>query len=486
MLAAVPHAWWMVSTALVLFTRDLRVHDNPVLAAAAGSAEYVLPLFVHDTSLRATGFSCPARETFLAAALADLDSALRAVGAALTVARGDLVAEVCRLASQTNADQVHLAADASGFAARRQRRLTDAMAAQRRRVRVHDEVHTVVGPGRVTPSGTGADHFAVFGAYFRNWQRAIHRPLAPAPGHLRLPPGVDPGPAVAVRPPAPGAWLGGEREGRRRASRWLAEGMARYDASRDDLAADATSGLSPYLHLGCLSARELAERAGRRPGAEAFVRQLAWRDFHQQVLAARPDAAHADYRTRHDVWRTDPRALRSWQEGRTGIPIVDAGMRQLRAQHWMPNRARLIVASFLTKTLYLDWRDGAAHFLAHLVDGDLASNNLNWQWVAGTGTDTRPNRVLNPVRQAHRHDPTSRYARRWVDELAGLDDPKDVHQPWRLGDATLRALGYPPPIVDLDQARDRFHRARRPSWPRSVKNATRSSASSRGSSAGAK
>ncbi len=187
---------------------------------------------------------------------------------------------------------------------------------------------------------------------------------------------------------------------------------------------------------------------------------MAWRDFHHQVLAARPDAARADYRPRGDAWREDPEALQAWREGRTGYPIVDAGMRQLRTEGWMHNRARLIVASFLTKTLYLDWRAGARHFLDHLADGDIANNQLNWQWVAGTGTDTRPNRVLNPLRQAERYDPTGRYVRRWVPELAGLENPREAHQPWRLGTSTLRRLGYPSPIVDLDTARNRFRAAR--------------------------
>lgn len=158
-------------------------------------------------------------------------------------------------------------------------------------------------------------------------------------------------------------------------------------------------------------------------GAEAFVRQLAWRDFHHQVLAARPGAARADYRTKGDRWRYDGAEVTAWKEGRTGYPVVDAGMRQLLHEGWLHNRARMLVASFLTKTLYVDWRVGARHFLDLLVDGDVANNQLNWQWVAGTGTDTRPNRVLNPLVQARRFDPEGAYVRRWVPELAGLAGP---------------------------------------------------------------
>jgi deoxyribodipyrimidine photo-lyase len=203
-----------------------------------------------------------------------------------------------------------------------------------------------------------------------------------------------------------------------------------------------------------VSALEVARRGERSP---EFVRQLAWRDFHHQVLAARPRAAHDDYRPRGDRWRDDEHALAAWQAGETGIPIVDAGMRQLLAEGWMHNRARLIVGSFLTKTLYVDWRAGAAHFFRHLLDGDVANNCMNWQWVAGTGTDTRPNRVLNPLRQAERFDPDGEYVRRYVPELSDVD-VRYVHRPWELPDKEHK--GYPPPIVDLAEGRARFLAAR--------------------------
>lgn len=442
----------MARTAIALFTRDLRLHDNPVLCAAA-TAQFVVPLFVRDRAITSTGFTGAPRQRFLAACLSDLDHRLRAAGAALVLREGDLTIEVCRLAEQVDAHEVHIATDVSAFATRRTRRLADALAGQRRTLVRHDDVHTVVPPGALTPQGS--DHFAVFTPYHRRWTSVIRRGVLPPPRHLRLPPELS-----ADEPDEAGR--AGETEGRRLARRWLTNGIDQYHLRHDDLAGDATSRLSPYLHLGCVSAVELATEADlrRTEGADAYVRQLAWRDFHHQVLAARPDAAHQDYRPRGDAWRDDPDALAAWQEGATGIPLVDAGMRQLLAEGWMHNRARMITGSFLTKTLYLDWRAGAAHFLRHLIDGDLANNNLNWQWVAGTGTDTRPNRVLNPLRQAERFDPAGDYVRRWVPELAGVTDPKAVHQPWRLGQPALRRLGYPPPIVDLDAARDRFQHAR--------------------------
>ena len=235
--------------------------------------------------------------------------------------------------------------------------------------------------------------------------------------------------------------------GRERLTRFVARHLEGYDERHDDLAGDATSRLSPYLHFGCLSAGTVLARAEGRRGAEEFARQLCWRDFHRQVLADRPDLAHADYRPRPGAWRRDPEALAAWREARTGYPIVDAGMRQLARDGWMHNRARLIVASLLTKTLRIDWRSGAAHFAGLLCDADVADNAGNWQWVAGTGNDTRPNRVLNPLRQARRFDPDGAYVRRHVPELAGLAGP-GVHEPWRLTAARRTRLRYPHPIVD--------------------------------------
>ncbi|MGY2061316.1 FAD-binding domain-containing protein, partial [Nocardia gipuzkoensis] len=220
-----------------------------------------------------------------------------------------------------------------------------------------------------------------------------------------------------------------------------------YATASDDLAADVTSRLSPYLHFGCLSPIEILHHIDMdSPSGEAFARQLAWRDFHHQVLAARPDAGWKDYRPRPIRWRDDPHAVRAWQDGRTGFPIVDAGMRQLREEGWMPGRARLITASFLTKSLRVDWRIGAEHFRYWLVDADVANNQLNWQWTAGTGTDTRPNRVLNPLRQADRFDPDGEYVRRWIPELRHLDGAS-VHRPWRAG---ILAADYPAPILECN------------------------------------
>ncbi|MEU9328138.1 deoxyribodipyrimidine photo-lyase [Streptomyces canus] len=454
-----------MSISVVLFTCDLRLHDHPPLRAALDGTEQVVPLFVRDRAVDAAGFAAPNRLAFLADCLRDLDAGLRERGGRLVVRHGSLVDEVCKVVAEADADEVHMGSDVSAHAHRREERLRRALEAEGVRLHVHDTVTTAVAPGAVVPAGS--DHFAVFTPYFRRWsQERVRDPLA-APRTVRVPSGVGSG-LLPSRDDLPGLSeglaAGGETEGRERLTNWLRAGVTAYEDRHDDLAGDATSRLSPHLHFGTLSPVELVHRARRTggPGAEAFVRQLAWRDFNRQVLSARPAAAAADYRTRHDRWRSERAAaedIEAWKQGRTGYPIVDAAMRQLRHEGWMHNRGRLLTGSFLTKTLYVDWRIGARHFLDLLVDGDLANNQLNWQWMAGTGTDTRPNRVLNPVTQAKRYDPDGTYVRRWVPELAALRGP-EVHEPWKLRALDRAALDYPDPIVELPEGLARFKRAR--------------------------
>jgi len=454
-----------MTTAIVLFTSDLRLHDHPALCAAA-EAEYVVPLFVRDTGVDATGFAAPNRLAFLADCLHDLDAGLRRRGGRLVLRSGEVVDQVCKVAAETDADEVHLAADVSAYAHLRERRLRRALESEGRRLHVHDTVTTAVAPGAVTPASS--DHFAVFTPYFRQWSGQGLRDGLGAPHAVRVPDGVgseEPPSRGALTGLSPALATGGETEGRRRLAAWLRSGIASYEDRHDDLPGDATSRLSPHLHFGTLSPVELVHRARAvgGPGAEAFVRQLAWRDFHRQVLAARQHAATADYRTKRDRWRSERSArqdIEAWKEGRTGYPVVDAAMRQLRHEGWMHNRGRLLVASFLTKTLYVDWRVGARHFLELLVDGDVANNQLNWQWMAGTGTDSRPNRVLNPVIQAKRYDPDGVYVRRWVPELAALGGPA-VYEPWKPRGLDRATIGdYPDPIVDLSDGLARFKQAR--------------------------
>jgi deoxyribodipyrimidine photo-lyase len=432
----------MVDVAIVLFTRDLRVHDNPVLSLACARARQVVPLFVVDPALTIP----PNRGRFLAQSLAGLRSELRERGGDLLIRRGDPVATVMTLAGDTGALGVFVADDVTRYAALRRRRLTDECARHRLELTVTPQ-HAVVSAGQVKPAGGG--HYQVFTPYWRAWLSADWRQVYPAPEVIALPAAGEPGDIPRVLSGySPGLAPGGERAARDRARRWTSNRLTGYASSRDDLAADATARLSAYLRFGCLSAVELARAARAVPEGEEFCRQLAWRDFFHQVTASFDRMAEADYRPARQPWREDPVALRAWQDGLTGIPIVDAGMRQLLAEGFMHNRARMITASFLTRTLGIDWRHGYRHFGALLADGDVACNAGNWQWVAGTGNSTRPGRVLNPLRQARRFDPEGDYVRRYVPELTGLDG-RHIHAPWRLEARQRGRLGYPRPLAEL-------------------------------------
>ncbi|MEV4397369.1 deoxyribodipyrimidine photo-lyase [Nonomuraea sp. NPDC049607] len=416
-----------MDTVIVLFNRDLRVHDHPALTAACEGARAVLPLFVLDDAVPAGR-----RRGFLLECLADLRASLRARGGDLIVRHGDVVTETMKFVQETGAEAVFASADVSLLAGRRQ----DRLARERISYQLFPGV-TVVPPGALTPSG-GGDHYRVFTPYWRAWSRHRNRPLLAAPRQVPTPHDLGAGrlPVQARPEPVPG----GESAARDRARRWIRRDLGGYADGHDDLAGDRTSRLSPYLRFGCLSPLELAHLAA---GGEAFLRQLCWRDFYHQVTYAFPRINRDDYRPRGHRWRDDEDALQSWREGMTGLPIVDAGMRQLLAEGWMHNRARLIVASYLVKILGIDWRAGARHFFELLLDGDVANNSGNWQWIAGTGNDTRPNRGFNPLRQAQRFDPAGDYVRRYVPELAGVP-AAHVHQPWRL-DAP--PSGYPRPML---------------------------------------
>ncbi len=450
-----------MSTAVVLFNRDLRVRDHPALGGAVAASELVVPLFVLDQAILQSDYARPNRLAFLLACLGDLRSALRNRGGDLFVRSGDVVAETMAVVHATGAQAVWVTEDYSSYARLRQRRLEDACVVHGIDLAMRPGA-TVIEPGAVLP--TSGDHFKVFTPYFRKWSAQPPRTPLRAPRRMAVPSGIRKGRLPALSSllrgtVSPELAVGGESEARKRLDRWLISSLEGYGDHHDDLAGDKTSHLSPYLHFGCISPVEAVARAAGNPGAEPFIRQLCWRDFHHQVLAAAPTLPRADYRPRSHRWRGDPEGLQAWKEGRTGVPIVDAGMRQLAREGFMHNRARLITASFLTKDLYIDWRLGAAHFWDLLADGDIANNAGNWQWVAGTGNDTRPNRMFSPIRQAHRFDPAGDYVRRYVAELSGIKGAA-VHEPWKLPEDRRALLDYPAPIVDHDEAAVRFRAIR--------------------------
>lgn len=424
------------------FRRDLRLGDNPALLDAVADGP-VLPLFVLDPAL--WGPSGPARRAHLGASLRALDGSLRQHGTSLSVVRGDPVRRVVLAAREVGASRVHVAADFGPYGHRRDRAVEEALAEHGIEL-VRTGSPYAVAPGRVT-NGSG-EPYKVYTPFSRAWaEHGWRGPVDPPSGGSWLTLTKDttdiPDPAVPAGMTLP---VAGEAAALRQWADFL-ERVADYDDDRDRPDRDTTSRMSPHLRWGEIHPRTmLADLARLRSGGAATYRkELAWREFFADVLFARPETAREYLRPEYARMRYDDpdERLEAWQHGHTGFPVVDAGMRQLRAQGWMHNRVRMIVASFLVKDLHLEWQHGARHFMHWLVDGDLASNQQNWQWAAGSGVDAAPYfRVFNPTTQGRKFDPDGRYVRRWVPELAGVADP---HEP---SAEDRDAAGYPAPIVD--------------------------------------
>jgi len=435
--------------AVVWFRRDLRLSDNPAWNAATAEHDEVLAVFVLDPQLIDT--SGRYRRAQLLANLHALDEGLRGHGGSLRVRTGDPVEIVPEEA--WGADAVYWNDDCTPHATRR-----DAAV----RARVGCEVKTFWG-SLVHPPGAavtrGARVHRVFTPFYRAWSAAPWDSW-PAPGDAKI--ADDPAeqvPPSAVEPPLPPGEAGADR----RLTAFL-QRVDRYSGQRDLPAVDGTSLLSADLKFGTISPREVVQVVGdATDGRRAFVRQLAWRDWYAHLLLELPELPIRSLRAEYDgiAWRNDAAEIAAWKEGRTGYPIVDAAMRQLNQTGWMHNRLRMIVGSFLVKDLLVDWRVGEHYFRHLLIDGDVAQNVGNWQWVAGTGPDAAPYfRVFNPITQSRRFDPGGEFVRRWLPELADLD-PRLVHAPWEAGPLELAAAGvrlgpdYPEPIVDHAAARDR-------------------------------
>jgi deoxyribodipyrimidine photo-lyase len=442
----------MSDASVVWFRRDLRVRDQPTFLAAADAAPRALALFVLDDALlRPSGAP---RRTFLFRALRSLDACL---GGRLLVVRGDPAEVVPRVAAAVDAATVHVAADFGPYGSRRDAAVADALAGDGREL-VRTGSPYAVAPGRVRKAD--GEPFRVFTPFRRAWaQHGWRRPAETDASTLRWidPAEMDAGPRAVpvpdddpVEAPLPPA---DEESALAQWREFLDGAVGSYGETRNRPDKPGTSRMSVHLKYGLVHPRTmLADLAQRRSeSAEVYTTELAWRDFYADVLHQRPDSARKNYDRAFDALPVASGAraradFDRWREGRTGFPIVDAGMRQLQEQAWMHNRVRMIVASFLVKDLHLPWWWGARHFMQLLVDGDLASNQHGWQWTAGSGTDASPYfRVFNPVTQGEKFDPEGDYVRQFVPELRGIPG-KAVHQPWTLP-AGLPD-GYPEPMVD--------------------------------------
>jgi deoxyribodipyrimidine photo-lyase len=437
-------------TSVMWFRRDLRLGDNPALLEAVADGP-VLPLFVLDPAL--WGPAGPTRRAYLGASLRALDGQLRQRHSQLSVVRGDPVRRVVLAAKEVGAERVHVAADFGPYGHQRDRDVEEALATAGIEL-VRTGSPYAVAPGRVT-SGAG-EPYKVYTPFSKAWfDHGWRGPVDAPSGASWLTLDADttdvPDPDLPAGLELPEA---GEAAARRRWEDFL-DRVDAYDDDRDKPGVNGTSHMSVHLKWGEIHPRTMlaALSAKRSAGAATYRKELAWREFYADVLFARPGTARDYLREEYAAMAYDrPGAqLEAWQEGRTGFPVVDAGMRQLRATGWMHNRVRMIVASFLVKDLHLEWQHGARHFMHWLVDGDLASNQHGWQWTAGSGTDAAPYfRVFNPTSQGRKFDPDGRYVRQWVAELRDSDQVPDPHEP----DPDTRDLvGYPAPIVDHKQER---------------------------------
>jgi len=460
--------------------RDLRIGDNTALTAAANvSGGAVIPVFIFDDAILRGRWASPARTAFLLDGLRALDADLRARGARLVVRYGEPLAELLAVAREAGAGAVYWNRDYTAYAVRRDSAAKVALREAGLEARSFKDGVIFETDEVMTQDGRP---YTVYSPYARRWcellaQRGCHVLPEPKLAPVEHWPVSRPLPALEelgmrldqALPPA------GEVAGLVRLREFSdlrrSPGLATYAESREFPAVPGTSRLSPYLRLGmvgvrsclraALDAQEAAGPRGTGASIDRWVGELAWHDFYVQVMYHFPHVLRGAFRREFDglAWENDEGLFAAWREGRTGYPIVDAAMRQLRREGWMHNRGRMIVASFLTKDLLIDWRWGERHFMHLLVDGDPAANNGGWQWAAGTGTDAQPFfRIFNPVSQGRKFDPEGAYVRRYVPELANVPN-KFIHEPHLMGPADqLRAdiqvgRDYPLPVVDHRERR---------------------------------
>jgi deoxyribodipyrimidine photo-lyase len=416
-------------TTVMWFRRDLRIGDNPALLEAvdeAGPQGSVVPLFVFDQRL--WGPSGATRRAYLLASL----EALRERIGALVVRRGDPVDVLSTVVRQSGASSVHIAEDFGPYGRQRDSDVEEALGEVDVPL-VRTGSPYAVSPGRVRNKSD--EGYAVFTPFSKAWLEHGWREPPRAPGRVRWDTSLRSDAMMKASAPK-GLTLpnAGEDAARRHWKAYVDQRLAEYADHRDRPDLDVTSHMSVHLKWGEIHPRTMLadlKEAGSSKAVTTYRTELAWREFYADVLARRPETAREYYRPEYAAMAYDEpgEALQAWKDGRTGYPIVDAGMRQLMAEGWMHNRVRMIVASFLVKDLHIEWQHGARHFMQWLVDGDLASNNHGWQWTAGCGTDAAPYfRVFNPVLQGKKFDPDGDYIRRYVPELADVPAP-EIHEP---------------------------------------------------------
>ena len=399
--------------------------------------------------------------------LAELRASLESLGSTLVIRHGPPETEIPRLAEEAGADAIYFSRDLTPYARNRGELVRERLESGGVESVACEGVDTVDVRPIATKTGKP---YTVFTPFFRNWDQIPRRAVLPAPKSLpKLPgklakgrvPSLD---SLGLEQTLTDPPTGGEKEAERLFGTFLSGPVSRYTEIHDALGRDETSRLSPHLHFGTISPRQIEDRLKSGEGPGGFRRQLCWRDFYSHVIYHFPANRTTEFQERYRKgfpWSRDKKAFSAWAEGRTGYPLVDAGMRQLLAEGWMHNRARLVVGSFLTKDLGVDWRMGEEHFMRYLVDGDESNNNGNWQWIASVGTDPQPafKRIFNPSLHQERYDPDGTYVRRYVPELSKVPD-KHLGEPWKMSAEEQQECGcvigrdYPGPVVDHKLARE--------------------------------
>jgi deoxyribodipyrimidine photo-lyase len=448
------------------FRRDLRIADNTALAHAAAGGRPVIPVYFQSSWNGPHSWTGPKRQHFLCGCLASLAKNLETIGGAFLIRKGDAVTGLEKLVLETGAIAIYYNNDPDPFGKQVEIKLRERCAAIGVECHGYDDA-AFHHPGEVLTQG--GQPYRVYTPYSRNWL-SLPKPLPSGkPKSLATPSGIKSLPLPTVKAwgyATPDAILPepGERAARERLKRAIAGKIQQYAAKRDFPAEDGTSRLSQDLRFGLVSIRTVyaeamkahavADAAGRA-GIDIFIKELAWREFYFAILHHYPNVLDEEFNAdwRGLPWDEAGPLFDAWKEGRTGFPIVDAGMRELLATGFMHNRVRMITAMFLTKDLHLDWKLGESHFMQHLIDGEIASNNGGWQWSAGTGADAAPYfRIQNPWSQGARYDPAGVYVKRWIPELAQVHPSRFMEPP---KDGRPLAPGYPLPCVDHKSERER-------------------------------